>query len=347
MRSRAREEGGRSTAPVGDGARAWRLPFAMCASSPRAPPPLSLSAHTAHTQQGTHAAAPSSLRPPAFTRQQERARESERGRERQNPLFRQFVSRTHARALSLQPPFPPATIATIRSFLRLRPPLRAGGSSSCCRAVSSAAAAASAAAPPSSAAAPAAAASATAAALLRLPAPLHHQQQHRHHSASAASSRMAARFSKAYRARLASHPAGAAAPPGEPPPPAKPSVARVYGDVNARLPAEYWDYEQLEVEWGDQEAYELLRKVGRGKYSEVFEVRDESRRRAQHTRPRLTGALSHTTLSHSPPPSPQSPPAPAPEKRASAPPTASAASSRCSSPSRRRRSSARSPCCSA
>jgi hypothetical protein len=30
----------------------------------------------------------------------------------------------------------------------------------------------------------------------------------------------------------------------------------------------------LHQQWGDQENYEVVRKVGRGKYSEVFEVRD-------------------------------------------------------------------------
>jgi len=36
-------------------------------------------------------------------------------------------------------------------------------------------------------------------------------------------------------------------------------------------PREYWDYDVLNVEWGDQDDYELIRKLGRGKYSEVFE----------------------------------------------------------------------------
>ena len=49
------------------------------------------------------------------------------------------------------------------------------------------------------------------------------------------------------------------------------SRARVYADVNTARPREYWDYEALSVTWGDQEAYEVVRKVGRGKYSEVFE----------------------------------------------------------------------------
>ncbi|CAN6292634.1 unnamed protein product [Urochloa humidicola] len=65
---------------------------------------------------------------------------------------------------------------------------------------------------------------------------------------------MAPRFSRATR-----HPGGAA------------SVARVYADANAQRPKEYWDYEALDIQWGEQEGYEVLRKVGRGKYSEVFE----------------------------------------------------------------------------
>ncbi|XP_042493258.1 casein kinase II subunit alpha-2-like isoform X2 [Macadamia integrifolia] len=49
------------------------------------------------------------------------------------------------------------------------------------------------------------------------------------------------------------------------------SKARVYTDVNVHRPKEYWDYESLTVQWGDQDDYEVVRKVGRGKYSEVFE----------------------------------------------------------------------------
>eukprot|EP01113_Clastostelium_recurvatum_P004313 TRINITY_DN1189_c0_g1_i1.p1 TRINITY_DN1189_c0_g1~~TRINITY_DN1189_c0_g1_i1.p1 ORF type:complete len:372 (+),score=104.89 TRINITY_DN1189_c0_g1_i1:78-1118(+) len=47
--------------------------------------------------------------------------------------------------------------------------------------------------------------------------------------------------------------------------------ARVYADVNAQRPKEYWNYENLTLSWGDQDDYEIARKVGRGKYSEVFE----------------------------------------------------------------------------
>ncbi|KAH9323892.1 hypothetical protein KI387_018531, partial [Taxus chinensis] len=49
------------------------------------------------------------------------------------------------------------------------------------------------------------------------------------------------------------------------------SKARVYTDVNVIRLKDYWDYESLTVQWGDQEHYEVVRKVGRGKYSEVFE----------------------------------------------------------------------------
>nr|KAJ0223274.1 hypothetical protein LSAT_V11C200080480 [Lactuca sativa] len=53
--------------------------------------------------------------------------------------------------------------------------------------------------------------------------------------------------------------------------PGAPSKARVYTDVNVIRPKEYWDYESLTVQWGEQDNYEVVRKVGRGKYSEVFE----------------------------------------------------------------------------
>lgn len=49
------------------------------------------------------------------------------------------------------------------------------------------------------------------------------------------------------------------------------SVARVYADVNEHRPREYWDYENLMINWGNQDNYEVVRKVGRGKYSDVFE----------------------------------------------------------------------------
>ena len=42
-------------------------------------------------------------------------------------------------------------------------------------------------------------------------------------------------------------------------------------EVNVTRPKEYWDYESIAVQWGEQEDSEVIRKVGRGKYSEVFE----------------------------------------------------------------------------
>ncbi|MBN3300554.1 CSK21 kinase, partial [Amia calva] len=45
-----------------------------------------------------------------------------------------------------------------------------------------------------------------------------------------------------------------------------PSRARVYPDVNTQRPREYWDYESHVVEWGNQDDYQLVRKLGRGKY---------------------------------------------------------------------------------
>uniref|UniRef100_A0A8C7U5Q1 non-specific serine/threonine protein kinase n=1 Tax=Oncorhynchus mykiss TaxID=8022 RepID=A0A8C7U5Q1_ONCMY len=50
------------------------------------------------------------------------------------------------------------------------------------------------------------------------------------------------------------------------------SRARVYTDVNTHRPREYWDYESHVVEWGNQDDFQLVRKLGRGKYSEVFEA---------------------------------------------------------------------------
>lgn len=50
------------------------------------------------------------------------------------------------------------------------------------------------------------------------------------------------------------------------------SQARVYADVNSQKPREYWDYESHVVAWGQQDDYHIVRKLGRGKYSEVFEA---------------------------------------------------------------------------
>lgn len=48
------------------------------------------------------------------------------------------------------------------------------------------------------------------------------------------------------------------------------SVSRVYADANAKQDPSYYDYENFEFQWGSQENYQIISKVGRGKYSEVF-----------------------------------------------------------------------------
>lgn len=48
------------------------------------------------------------------------------------------------------------------------------------------------------------------------------------------------------------------------------SVSRVYTDVLATKPQAYWDYENFNIKWNSQDKYEVIKKLGRGKYSEVF-----------------------------------------------------------------------------
>lgn len=50
--------------------------------------------------------------------------------------------------------------------------------------------------------------------------------------------------------------------------PAKP---KYYADVNLKKKADYYDYENIEITFGSQDNYEVMKKIGRGKYSEVFE----------------------------------------------------------------------------
>jgi casein kinase II subunit alpha len=49
------------------------------------------------------------------------------------------------------------------------------------------------------------------------------------------------------------------------------SVAGVYSDVNKKKSQEYWDYENHKIVWGNIRNYEIISKIGRGKYSEVFQ----------------------------------------------------------------------------
>lgn len=45
---------------------------------------------------------------------------------------------------------------------------------------------------------------------------------------------------------------------------------RLYADVLIGKSQSYFDYENVAIEWGQQEDFEVVRKLGRGKYSEVF-----------------------------------------------------------------------------
>lgn len=59
---------------------------------------------------------------------------------------------------------------------------------------------------------------------------------------------------------------------------------KYYADVNLKMKQDYYDYENFEIAWGynffclfltnfprNQDNYEIIQKIGRGKYSEVFE----------------------------------------------------------------------------
>jgi casein kinase II subunit alpha len=47
--------------------------------------------------------------------------------------------------------------------------------------------------------------------------------------------------------------------------------SKIYANVLSEKPKEYYDYESLKLVWGDPSHYEVIKKIGRGKYSEVFE----------------------------------------------------------------------------
>ncbi|KAJ3022726.1 Casein kinase II subunit alpha [Thoreauomyces humboldtii] len=49
------------------------------------------------------------------------------------------------------------------------------------------------------------------------------------------------------------------------------SIARVYPNACLERPKDYWDYDNMNIQWNLQDNYEIVKKVGRGKYSEVFE----------------------------------------------------------------------------
>jgi len=47
-------------------------------------------------------------------------------------------------------------------------------------------------------------------------------------------------------------------------------MARAYADVNATLGRSWYDYENFNIEWSSPERYEVMERIGGGRYSEVF-----------------------------------------------------------------------------
>ncbi|KAL1718905.1 kinase-like domain-containing protein [Schizophyllum commune] len=47
-------------------------------------------------------------------------------------------------------------------------------------------------------------------------------------------------------------------------------MSRVYADVNKVLGKDWYDYENFTIEWSEPDRYEIVRRLGGGKYSEVF-----------------------------------------------------------------------------
>ena len=48
------------------------------------------------------------------------------------------------------------------------------------------------------------------------------------------------------------------------------AIPKYYANVNPEAPPGYADYNNLRIQWNNQDNYEVSRKIGRGKYSEVF-----------------------------------------------------------------------------
>ena len=46
--------------------------------------------------------------------------------------------------------------------------------------------------------------------------------------------------------------------------------ASIYADVNSKKPENYWNYNEFRPSFGKIDKYEVTKKIGRGRYSEVF-----------------------------------------------------------------------------
>lgn len=49
------------------------------------------------------------------------------------------------------------------------------------------------------------------------------------------------------------------------------AIPKYYANVCEKRPKDYSDYEHFKIPWGNQNCYEVVKKIGRGKYSEVFD----------------------------------------------------------------------------
>lgn len=49
------------------------------------------------------------------------------------------------------------------------------------------------------------------------------------------------------------------------------NLPRLYHDVNVHRPREYWDYEIFSIRYSNQDDYGVIKKIGRGKYGEVYD----------------------------------------------------------------------------
>ncbi|EKE38486.1 protein kinase domain containing protein [Entamoeba nuttalli P19] len=48
------------------------------------------------------------------------------------------------------------------------------------------------------------------------------------------------------------------------------SISKVYADVLTNVPEEEWNYEKVNISWGSPQPYQIVSRIGRGKYSSVF-----------------------------------------------------------------------------